>query len=228
MMDLFFDLDGTLTDPARGITLCLEHALLALGRQAPPLEHLRRYIGPPLRGTFVDLLETDERAVIEAAVVHYRERFSAVGLYENEVYPDVPKGLVALREAGHRLWVVTSKPGVYACRIVEHFELTSLFQGVYGSELSGKNADKIELIAHVLKSEQLDPAHARMIGDRAEDIVGGRANGTRTIGVLWGYGSEEELMKAEPDIIVDSMAKLSAYVEAARQGAAGDGALPRR
>jgi phosphoglycolate phosphatase len=112
MLDLFFDLDGTLTDPARGITLCLQHALLALGRQAPPLEHLRRYIGPPLRGTFVDLLATDEHAVIEAAIGHYRERFSAVGLYENEVYPDVPKGLAALREAGHRLWVVTSKPGV--------------------------------------------------------------------------------------------------------------------
>src|SRR5882672_6578661 len=100
MMDLFFDLDGTLTDPARGITLCLQHALLALGRQAPPLEHLQRYIGPPLRRTFVDLLETDERAVIEAAVGHYRERFSAVGLYENEVYPDVPRGLAALREDG--------------------------------------------------------------------------------------------------------------------------------
>jgi phosphoglycolate phosphatase len=80
----------------------------------------------------------------------------------------------------------------------------------------------------VLKSEQLDPAHARMIGDRAEDIMGGRANGTGTIGVLWGYGSEEELMKAEPDIIVKSMARLSAYVEAAQQGAAAHGALPRR
>lgn len=212
MMDLFFDLDGTLTDPARGITLCLQHALHALGRQAPPPERLRRYIGPPLRGTFAELLATDEGAAIDAAIAHYRERFSAVGMYENEVYPDVPTGLAALREAGHRLWVVTSKPGVYACRIVEHFELTSLFQGVHGSELSGKNADKVDLIAHVLDSERLDPARVRMIGDRAEDILGGRANGTGTIGVLWGYGSEEELTKAEPDGIVDSMGSLSAYV----------------
>lgn len=228
MMDLFFDLDGTLTDPARGITLCLRHALLALGRQVPPVEHLRRYIGPPLRGTFVDLLATNERAVIDAAIAHYRERFSAVGLYENEVYPDVPNGLAALREAGHQLWVVTSKPWVYACRIVEHFELTSLFRGVYGSELSGRNTDKTELIAHVLESEQLDPADARMIGDRAADIMAGRANGTGTIGVLWGYGSEEELVKAEPDIIVNSMARLSAYVAAAQRGDTAAGAARRR
>jgi phosphoglycolate phosphatase len=214
MMDLLFDLDGTLTDSARGITLCLRHALLALGRQAPPLEDLRRYIGPPLRGAFVDLLATDERAVIEAAIAHYRERFAAVGLYENDVYREVPEGLATLREAGHRLWVVTSKPEVYACRIMEHFGLASLFQGVYGSELSGKRADKTELIAYVLGSEQLDPARTRMIGDRAEDILGGRANGTGTIGVLWGYGSEEELRNAEPDIIVDSMAGLSAHVGA--------------
>jgi phosphoglycolate phosphatase len=212
MLDLLFDLDGTLTDPARGITRCLQHALLASGRQAPPLENLRRYIGPSLRRTFAELLATDERAAIEAAIDHYRERFSALGLYENAVYPDVPKGLAALRQAGHRLWVVTSKPGVYARTIVEHFELAFLFQGVHGSELSGENADKIELIAHVLASERLDPAHALMIGDRADDVIGGRANGTGTIGVVWGYGSEEELTKAEPDIIVNSMARLSAYV----------------
>lgn len=227
-MDLFFDLDGTLTDPAEGITLCLRHALLALERQAPPHQQLRRYIGPPLRGTFAELLATEESAVIEAAVVHYRERFSAVGLYENEVYPDVRNGLAALREAGHRLWVVTSKPRVYACRIVEHFELTSLFQGVYGSELSGKNADKVHLIGHVLECERLHPAGVWMIGDRAADIAGGRANGTGTIGVLWGFGCEEELMNAEPDFIVNSMAGLSACVEAARRGVAGDEPSARR
>jgi phosphoglycolate phosphatase len=212
MADLFFDLDGTLTDSARGITRCLQHALLALGRPAPPVERLRRYIGPPLQAALAELLETDEHAVIEAALAHYRERFSAVGLYENEVYPDVPKGLAALREAGHRLRVVTSKPRVYACRIVEHFELSPWFEGVWGSELSGGNARKVELIAHVLERERLDPARAWMIGDRAEDVVGGRANGTGTVGVLWGYGSEEELTEAEPDALVDSMARLSACV----------------
>jgi phosphoglycolate phosphatase len=160
--------------------------------------------------------------VVEAAVVHYRERFSTVGLYENAVYPDVPPGLAALREAGHRLWVVTSKPGVYARLIIEHFGLTALFQDVYGSELSGENADKADLIAHVLAAERLVPRGVRMIGDRAADIVGGRANGTGTVGVLWGYGSREELTNADPDVLVDSMAGLSAHVAANGRGALTD------
>jgi phosphoglycolate phosphatase len=213
-MDLFFDLDGTLTDPARGITRCLQHALRASGREAPPAASLRRYIGPPLRRTFAELLATDEPAVIEAAVAHYRERFSAVGLYENEVYPDVPDGLATLHDAGHRLWVVTSKPEVYARTIVGHFGLAALFRNVYGSELSGERADKVELVAHVLERERIEPAGARMIGDRAEDVLGGRANGTGTIGVLWGFGTEDELTAAKADVLVDSMARLSAHVAA--------------
>jgi phosphoglycolate phosphatase len=214
MTDLFFDLDGTLTDPARGITRCLAHALRTSGRAAPPLDELRRYIGPPLRKTFAELLATDAHDAVETAVAHYRERFSTVGMYENQVYADVPDGLAALRRAGHRLWVVTSKPEVYARRIVEHFALMPIFHGVHGSELSGARADKRELIAHVLESERLDPASTRMIGDRAEDVVGGRANGTGTVGVLWGYGSEEELVEARPDAIVGSMAELTAYLVA--------------
>lgn len=214
-MNLLFDLDGTLTDPASGITRCIQHALLKLGRRPPPAEHLLRYIGPPLRGTFVELLATEESAMIDAAIAHYRERFAEVGMYENEVYRDVPSGLMQLRDAGHRLWVVTSKPQVYALRIVEHFGLTSLFQGVCGSELSGENVEKTELITHVLTCERLDPSSTWMIGDRAQDITGGRASGTGTIGVLWGYGSEEELAKAKPDVVVDSMATLSAYIGAA-------------
>lgn len=227
-MNLLFDLDGTLTDAASGITLCLQHALLRLGRQPPPVGYLRRFIGPPLRATFVQLLATDDSAVIESALAHYQERFSAVGMYENGVYLDVPKGLAALREAGHLLWVVTSKPEVYARRIVEHFELSSLFQSVYGSTLSGEKSEKANLIAHVLKCERLDPACSWMIGDRADDIVGGRENGTGTIGVLWGYGSAEELKKAEPNILVDSMAELFAYVQAAQHSIAADGRSPHR
>jgi phosphoglycolate phosphatase len=227
-MNLLFDLDGTLTDPASGITRCIQQALLKLGRPPPPAEHLLRYIGPPLRGTFVELLATEESAMIDAAIAHYRERFAVIGMYENEVYGDVPRGLVELREAGHRLWVVTSKPQVFARRIVEHFGLTALFQGVYGSELSGENVEKTELIAHVLKRERLDPSSAWMIGDRAQDLVGGRANGTRTIGVLWGYGSEEELVKAKPDVVVDSMATVSAYVGAAHPGVAANAPAARR
>jgi phosphoglycolate phosphatase len=213
-MELLFDLDGTLTDPERGITQCISHALNSVGRPSPPIDVLRRYIGPPLRKTFAELLETEDESAIDAALGCYRDRFVEVGMYENELYGDVPRGLDALRERGHRLWVATSKPEVYARRILGHFELSTLFQNIYGSELSGERADKGALIAHILERERLDPSDVWMIGDRSHDIVGGRANNTRTMGVLWGYGSEEELLSAKPDCVADSISTLIALVDA--------------
>jgi len=213
-MELFFDVDGTLTNPESGITRCIAHALNSLDRPSPPTDLLRRYIGPPLRGTFAELLGTDDELTIDAALAYYRERFVAVGMYENEVYHDVPHGLAALRERGHRLWVATSKPAIYARPILEHFNLSLLFQEIYGSELSGERADKGTLIAHMLKRERLDPSDVYMIGDRAHDIVGGRANNTRTMAVLWGYGSEEELLNAKPDCVAESMAVLIGLIDA--------------
>ena len=210
MVDLFFDLDGTLTDPESGITRCIAHALNGLGRPSPPTDFLRRYIGPPLRATFAELLGTEDERTIDAALGYYRDRFVAVGMYENEVYEDVPHGLATLRERGHRLWVATSKPAVYARPILAHFNLSFFFQEIYGSELSGERADKGALIAHILEHERLDPSEVWMIGDRAHDIVGGRANNTRTIGVLWGSGSEEELLRANPNCVADSIATLIA------------------
>jgi phosphoglycolate phosphatase len=213
-MELFFDLDGTLTNPESGITRCIAHALNSLDQPAPPTDLLRRYIGPPLRGTFVELLGTEDEPTIDAALRYFRERFVAVGMHENEVYPEVPRGLAMLRERGHRLWVATSKPAVYARPILEHFNLSLLFQEIYGSELSGERADKGTLIAHILEHERLDPSDVCMIGDRAHDIIGGRANNTRTMAVLWGYGSEEELLSAKPDCVAESMAALIGLVDA--------------
>lgn len=209
-MNVLLDLDGTLTDPEAGITRCIEHALAALGRVSPAREQLRKYIGPPLRASFVELLGPDGDA--DLALARYRERFETVGLYENLLYPDVPDGLAALRARGHRLFVATSKPGVYARRITDHFGLTALLDGVYGSELSGERVDKAALVAYILAAERLDPERTWMIGDRLHDIAGGRANGTRTIGALWGYGSREELTTAGADFLADSMAAVAAII----------------
>lgn len=207
-MDLLFDLDGTLTEPARGIILCFQHALQKLGRASPDNETLKRYIGPPLRGTFAELLATQDAALVEVAIGHFRERFSEAGMFENEVYPGVAAGLEALLEGGHRLWIATSKPAVYARQIVAHFGLAGYFRHVYGAELSGANGEKAVLIRYMLEREQIDPGGAWMIGDRALDIHGGRASGTRTAGVLWGFGSEEELRGAAPDLLAASMPEL--------------------
>lgn len=207
-MDIFFDLDGTLTDPALGITRCIRHALVSLGRAAPDLGSLRGCVGPPLRDSFAELLETGEEALLAEAIRLYRERFQPIGMYENSVYPDVPAGLETLRGQGHRLWVVTSKPHVFAREIVRHFGLAGYFERVYGSELSGANEDKGDLIRHVLAEEAIPPERAWMVGDRMHDVLGARRNAVAAIGILWGYGSEEELRAAAPRRIVATMAEL--------------------
>ena len=210
-MELLFDLDGTLTDSSVGITLCLQHAIVRMGGQPPPAHELTRFIGPPLRSTFCELLATEDPVRLAAAIDHYRERFAGVGMFENAVYADVPPALDTLRARGHRLWVVTSKPEVYARTIVAHFGLEHHFAGMYGSELSGERTDKGDLIAHVLERQRLAREQVWMIGDRAHDVIGGRRNGVRTMGVLWGYGSETELREAGADAIVASIEDLRRY-----------------
>jgi phosphoglycolate phosphatase len=206
---LLFDLDGTLTDPRVGIVTCLRHALAALQAVSPTDRELERFIGPPLQETFRVLLrETPERA--DEAVRLYRERFADVGMYENEVYPGIPELLAALRDAGYSLRVATSKPGVYAERILTHFGLAPYFAGIHGSELSGARTNKAELLAHVLAVADIDPARARMIGDRSFDVLGARANGVRALGVLWGYGSRAELVAAGAEKVYESVALLGA------------------
>jgi len=215
-VNLLFDLDGTLTDPVVGITRCIRHALARLGHPSPPDSALARYVGPPLRGTFAELLATTDAALVSQALVHYRERFADVGMFENHVYPDVPSGLDELAGRGHRLWIVTSKPQVYARRIAGHFGLALRFEGIYGSELDGTNTDKTDLVRLVLGREGLAAADTWMIGDRGADLRGGRANGVRTAGVLWGYGSADELRAERPDALVASMADLVARLSRKR------------
>jgi phosphoglycolate phosphatase len=192
---LIFDLDGTLTDPRVGIVGCLRYALQRLDRPCPDDDWLATFIGPPLHGTFATLLDTDDRALIEAAVGFYRERFTDVGLFENRVYDGVPEMLERLRVAGPLL-VATAKMAEAAERIVQHFGLAPYFAGVYGAEPGGRFDDKADLLAHMLDRERLVRDRTVMIGDRGLDVVAARANELRAIGVLWGYGSERELREA--------------------------------
>ncbi len=195
-MHLLFDLDGTLTDPFVGITTCIRHALLSLGRPAPPADELRWCIGPPLKQSLAALLGPGHSHLTDEALALYRERFGSVGLFENERYPDVPGVLASLQAEGYTLRVATSKPAVYARRIVDHFGLSGFFEAVDGSELDGRHVNKGDLIAHVLAGRRLAPAGVLMIGDREHDVAGARANGVEALGVLWGYGSREELERA--------------------------------
>ena len=191
---IFFDLDGTLTDPKPGITRSIQYALDKLGQQTIPTEdELTWCIGPPLRASFVKLLG---EASADLAVSLYRERFSDIGLYENAVYAGVEDVLTALRQSGHRLFVATSKAHVFADRIIDHFDLRRHFERVFGAELDGTRADKTDLLAYALKTTSVDPSRDVMIGDRSHDMIGARNNGIKGIGVLYGYGSAQELTAA--------------------------------
>jgi len=204
---IFFDLDGTLSDPRDGICRSLQYALQELRHTCPPDEQLARYIGPPLHESFAQLLESNDAALTGRAVELYRARFASQGIFENTVYAGIPELLESLQEHCE-LYVVTTKPTLFAFRIVDHFGLGKYFRNVHGSELDGTRADKRELIAHVLGHEQINPSEALMIGDRGHDIRGALANGVYPIGVLWGYGSRAELTQAGASVLCETINEL--------------------
>jgi phosphoglycolate phosphatase len=209
---LLFDLDGTLTDPRAGIVRSIQHALERLARPCPPETALADCIGPPLRGTFRRLLATSDPELVERAMTLYRERFAVVGLYENEMYAGIADVLADLGRGGRRMFVATSKPAVFAERIVRHFALDQHFQGIYGPDLDGRLDDKGDLLAHLLATEGLAAGEAVMIGDREADVAAARRHGVRSIGVLWGYGSSEELRAAGADLVCATPAELLACI----------------
>lgn len=190
--DVYIDLDGTLTDPFEGISNCIAYALDKLGRERPADAELRRFIGPPLLETFEELVGA---ALAPRALGYYRERFSATGWRENVVYPGIHAALDAITAEGHRCFVATTKPQVFALRIVEHFDLSRYFTDVYGSELDGTRTDKTELLEYAARQRHGN-RESVMVGDRFHDIVGALNNGFRAIGVTWGFGTEEELHDA--------------------------------
>lgn len=194
MTAIFFDLDGTLTDPKLGITRSIQYALNKLNRTTPAENELTWCIGPPLLASLKKLLGNDDLADIALSL--YRERFADIGIFENDVYPGIEDTLSLLAKSGHRLFVATSKPGVYAQRIIDHFKITAYFDRVFGSEMDGTRSDKTELLKYALQTTSVEPFHAIMIGDRSHDMIGARKNKMTAIGVLYGYGTKEELVEA--------------------------------
>ena len=189
---IYFDLDGTLTDPYEGITRCILYALDELGFPHPGDDYLYSCIGPPLWDTFPELVGKE---LTRKAVDLYRERFVEVGWKENIPYDGIHDALESVAAAGHSLFVATAKPHMHAAKIVEHFGMGDFFHNVYGSELDGTRATKTELLQFAIER---NPGHVEriMIGDRRHDLLGAVANHMRPIGVAWGYGSLKELQDA--------------------------------
>ncbi|MBP5379648.1 MAG: HAD hydrolase-like protein [Ruminococcus sp.] len=202
---LLFDLDGTLTDSTEGIIKCLEYALERMGYEVP--EDTNKFLGPPLYRSFADFCGMNEEQVNEAVRI-FRERYSDVGLFENRVYDGIPEMLQRLRDGGKRIMVATSKPEVYAVRIFDRFGLSQFFEIVGGANINGTRNDKDEVIEYVLdKAGISDRSSVLMIGDRRQDVLGAHKTGLKCMGILWGFGSIEELTEAGADFIAETPEK---------------------
>jgi phosphoglycolate phosphatase len=202
---LYFDLDGTLTDPYEGITKCILYALDELGFPHPNDGYLYSCIGPPLWDTFPELVGEE---LTRKAVDLYRERFVEIGWRENKPYDGIHDTLEAAATAGHALFVATAKPHMHAARIIEYFGMGEFFHNVYGSELDGTRATKSELLQFAIAR---NPGNVErvMIGDRKHDIAGAVDNAMTSIGVAWGYGSTEELDEAGATAIASTPEELA-------------------
>lgn len=209
---ILFDLDGTLTDPKEGITRSIAYALEKLNEESIDEQTLESFIGPPLMESFCEVCGFDHQKA-EKAIEYYRERFKQVGLYENKVYPGIDELLSLLKKKGVKLAVATSKATIFADEIVKHFKLKQYFDVVVGSNLDGTRSAKNEVIHEVLKQLSFPPKESVvMIGDRKYDIIGAQKEGISSIGVCYGYGSQEELELAKPMDIVQDIQELSKYL----------------
>lgn len=192
---VLFDLDGTLTDPGLGITNSVAYALKKYGIEVGEREKLYSFIGPPLNESFKRYYNFSDEKAMEAIEV-YREYFRSKGIFENEVYDGIRQLLRKIKASGRKVVLATSKPEEFALRILEHFELTEYFDVVAGASMDEKRNKKGDVIKYALEKSGLTSESAVMIGDREHDIFGAQENGIDTIGVLYGYGSRDELEKA--------------------------------
>ena len=206
-----FDLDGTLTDPMVGITSSVQYALEKFGIHVRYLKELIPFIGPPLAESFQKFYGFSKEDA-EKAIQYYREYYAPKGIFENEVYEGIPEMLAHLTEAGFTLLVATSKPTVFARKVLKHFGMEDYFSFVGGSELDGSRTKKAEVISYILKTCGIEAKEAIMIGDRRHDIEGGKACGLESVGVLYGYGTEQELTEAGADHIIRTVAELEDYL----------------
>lgn len=210
---ILFDLDGTLTDPKPGITGCVQYALHQFGIEEPDADKLEPFIGPPLLDSFQEFYGFDEEKG-QQAIAYYRERFSVVGLFENEVYPGIPQMLTRLQQAGCHLAVASSKPGVFVRRILEHFALLNYFEVIVGSELDGRRSRKEEVVEEALRQltggemDEMNPENTAMVGDRKFDILGAKTYHIAAVGVSYGYAAKGELEEAGADRIAGTVEEL--------------------
>ena len=191
---ILFDLDGTLTDPAEGITNSIIHSLTYYGITVADKRELYDFIGPPLPESYMRRFGMDETTALEATE-HFREYFGVKGLLENQIYPGIESMLRQLQAAGKTLLVATSKPEGLAVEIMDKFGLTPYFDRICGASLDRSRSCKEDVIAYLLACNGT-AENMIMVGDTHYDVEGAAAHGIPTIGVSWGYGKVEDMEKA--------------------------------
>lgn len=209
---IFFDLDGTLTDPGLGITNSVMYALERFGIRVADRRELYRFIGPPLVDSFMryyNFSAADARAAVDV----YREYFADKGIFENEVYPGIPALLARLRAGGLKLVMATSKPEAFAVRIAEHFRIAEYFDCIAGAAMDETRTQKWEVIEYALdRCGVTDRAAVLMVGDREHDVLGAARCGLSCLGVLYGYGSREELERSGACALADTVESVGDYI----------------
>jgi phosphoglycolate phosphatase len=209
---VLLDLDGTLIDSYPGILASCLAALRALGHEPGGTLDIRGAIGPPLEDIMNILLRSYGDDRVSEAVAAYRRHYGESGYLGSVPYPGIGESLDEMKRSGLRLYLATSKRATFASRILDHLKFAAYFDGIYGSVPSGELDHKPELLAHVLSKHGLSPSRSLMVGDRRHDISGARAVGMRGLGVLWGYGTRDELETAGADQLVESPADLARTV----------------
>lgn len=205
--NLLFDLDGTLIDSKQGITNSVKYALKYFGIQVKCIEDLYKFIGPPLRESFSQYYGFNKEDT-EIAVTKYREYFLENGIYQNTLYAGVPEMLRKLKNANKNLIIATSKVEEYTKQILENLQISSYFSYVCGSTFDDSRSKKAQIINYILTTNNLSSKNTIMIGDRSHDIVGAKEMNLDSIGVLYGYGSYDELQKAGATYIVSNINEL--------------------
>jgi phosphoglycolate phosphatase len=209
---ILLDLDGTLSDSRPGIEACFRYMLAELGHDPAVVGDVTWAVGPPIAVSIRRLLQKYGDDRVEQGIAVYRDRYSTVGIYDCSVFAGISDMLTALKDAGHRLCVATSKRRDYADRVVDYLNLRACLPKVYGAIPGGGLDDKKDLLAEIMRAEGYDTATTIMVGDRLHDIHAAQANRLRSIGVLWGYGSPAELQAAGADILAATPAEVSRLV----------------
>jgi len=214
LINVLFDLDGTISNSREGVVGCFQYTLKELRGAYSEESVIMNLIGIPIRTIFSKLLHTDDAHLITKAIMIYRDKYTEIGIIGNTVYPGIDELLFALNKTGYRIYIVTMKNTLDSEKVIRYLGFDHMVRRIYGPSLEGYPDNKAELIGLALNENNLSREETVMIGDRKEDILAGKSNNIRTIGVTYGFGTRKEIIESLPDEICHSPEEVIRAVEA--------------